>query len=109
MGTAQHGHAADAASRRQDRGFFEGWERPERFPDLLVAAPLMPNPFGSCGNVVDTPFCVSIRGDSRTPVVPVSSVLVRVLPVWYDRSWCCTSVVPVWYDRSLCWRLVVQA
>lgn len=41
---AQHGHAADAASRPQDWGVFEGWERCDGFPALSVAASLMPKP-----------------------------------------------------------------
>jgi hypothetical protein len=32
---AQHGHGADAATRRQDRGDFEGRNRLESFPDLV--------------------------------------------------------------------------
>jgi hypothetical protein len=32
---AEHGFAPDAALRSQDRSFFESWNRPERFPDLL--------------------------------------------------------------------------
>jgi hypothetical protein len=31
---AQHGHVADAATRRQDRCDFEGWNRLDSFPDL---------------------------------------------------------------------------
>jgi hypothetical protein len=31
---AQQARAADAAARRQDRGYFETWFRPDRFPDL---------------------------------------------------------------------------
>jgi hypothetical protein len=33
---AQQGVAADAATRRQDRGVFEGWIRPDGLPDLSV-------------------------------------------------------------------------
>jgi hypothetical protein len=42
----QHAHAADAATRRQDRGFFGIQVRQERFPNLSVAARLMGNPLG---------------------------------------------------------------
>ena len=34
--TVQHGHAADGASRPQDRGFFESWYRLDLLTDLLV-------------------------------------------------------------------------
>jgi hypothetical protein len=34
----------------RDRGFFEGWNRPERFPDLSMAARLMGKPFGGLLN-----------------------------------------------------------
>jgi hypothetical protein len=40
---AEQAHAADAASRPQDPSFFEGWNWPEGFPDLLVAPPLKRN------------------------------------------------------------------
>jgi hypothetical protein len=33
---AQQAVAADGASRPQDRGVFEIWKRPNRFPDLLM-------------------------------------------------------------------------
>ena len=45
---AEQAHAVDAAARPQDRGFFEGQNRLERDPDLVVAAQLMGRPFGGC-------------------------------------------------------------
>jgi hypothetical protein len=41
---AEQAHPADAALRPQDRTHFEGWIRPDSFPDL--AARLMGRPLG---------------------------------------------------------------
>jgi hypothetical protein len=41
---AEHAHAVDAASRPQDRRFFERRAQLDRFPDLAVAARLMGRP-----------------------------------------------------------------
>ena len=35
---AQHAAGADAAARRQDRGYFDSWYQLGGFPDLLVGA-----------------------------------------------------------------------
>jgi hypothetical protein len=51
----QHGHAADAASRPQDRGFFEDQNRLDTSADLSVAAPLMPKPLNEALRAGDSP------------------------------------------------------
>jgi hypothetical protein len=55
---AEHAHAVDAAARPRDPRFFEGQNRLERFPDLVVAAQLMGNPLGGWGSVITRPFFV---------------------------------------------------
>jgi hypothetical protein len=43
---AQHGHVADAATRRQDRSDFETWIRPECLPESIGAAQLSGSTLG---------------------------------------------------------------
>jgi len=71
-----------------------------RFLTLLPARSRQLNakPFGGCGSVVGTPFCVFHPARSATPVVPVSVVPVRVVLAWYDRPWCGKRVVQRWYE-----------
>lgn len=54
---AQQAAAVDAASRPQDRAFFEGWNKPKRVPDLAMAAQLMGKPLGRAPSMSSHSVC----------------------------------------------------
>ena len=77
----------------------------------IGAPPLMPNPFGTRGNVIAIPLLDldAANRDSGRRVVPPLACQCPWCSVWYAGALCGLPVVPAWYERPLCGLLVVPS